>query len=168
MTNPKQNEITEFLRESNAIEGVRSFVAQLDSKLAFKYALSVELLSAKDILEIHRLLMNSLRPDIAGQYRRCAVMIGDEIKKYRGAEFIESQLTDLTNDIIASFKLEDSDREKACISAHVAFENIHPFEDGNGRVGRIIYNWHRLKLGLPLHIIHEGEEQNKYYEWFRK
>ena len=50
---------------------------------------------------------------------------------------------------------------------HIRFEKIHPFEDGNGRVGRIIMNYQRLKQGLPLLVIHVGEEQQEYYEWFR-
>jgi len=37
---------------------------------------------------------------------------------------------------------------------------------GNGRVGRILYNIHRLLLGLPIHVIHEGKEQKEYYTWF--
>ena len=49
---------------------------------------------------------------------------------------------------------------------HVIFEKIHPFRDGNGRVGRILYNIHRLLVGLPIHIIHEGVEQMEYYKWF--
>lgn len=48
------------------------------------------------------------------------------------------------------------------------FEKIHPFEDGNGRVGRMLYNINRLNAGLDLHIIHEGKEQIEYYKWFNK
>jgi len=58
-------------------------------------------------------------------------------------------------------------KEERSKQIHVAFEDIHPFVDGNGRVGRILYNIHRIKLGLPIHIIHEGEEQKEYYKWFK-
>ena len=51
---------------------------------------------------------------------------------------------------------------------HVWYEEIHPFADGNGRTGRMFMNWHRLKVGLPLLIIHKGEEQFSYYEWFKE
>lgn len=51
---------------------------------------------------------------------------------------------------------------------HVEFEDLHPFPDGNGRTGRILYNWHRIQLGLPVHVIHEGDEQYDYYQWFHK
>jgi Fic family protein len=48
----------------------------------------------------------------------------------------------------------------------VAFERIHPFRDGNGRVGRIIMNAQRLQAGLPILII-PASERRLYYEWFR-
>jgi hypothetical protein len=51
---------------------------------------------------------------------------------------------------------------------HINFEGIHPFEDGNGRIGRILMNLQRLSVGLPILIIHEGEEQFEYYKWFKK
>jgi DNA phosphorothioation-dependent restriction protein DptG len=62
----------------------------------------------------------------------------------------------------------DSDNERICKAYHIEFEGIHPFEDGNGRVGRILLNVHRISVGLPILIIHEGAEQMKYYEWFRE
>ncbi len=50
---------------------------------------------------------------------------------------------------------------------HVSYEKIHPFVDGNGRTGRMFMNWWRLTNGLPLLIIHEGDEQYNYYQWFQ-
>jgi len=47
---------------------------------------------------------------------------------------------------------------------HVEFENIHPFEDGNGRVGRILMNLQRIFSGMSVLIIHEGTEQQEYYK----
>ena len=50
---------------------------------------------------------------------------------------------------------------------HVDFEKIHPFADGNGRVGRILMNVQMINSGLPLITIHEGIEQQEYYRWFK-
>jgi len=60
---------------------------------------------------------------------------------------------------------EDLKESKNWKSMHIQFEKIHPFIDGNGRIGRILMNWHRLKLGLPIKIIIETEKYN-YYKWF--
>jgi fido (protein-threonine AMPylation protein) len=49
---------------------------------------------------------------------------------------------------------------------HIRFEKIHPFIDGNGRMGRMLMNWERAKSGLPVKIIWEAKK-GKYYEWFK-
>jgi Fic family protein len=48
---------------------------------------------------------------------------------------------------------------------HIMFESIHPFEDGNGRAGRILLNYLLISTGYPP-IILKGDEQNKarYYK----
>jgi Fic family protein len=48
---------------------------------------------------------------------------------------------------------------------HVLFETIHPFEDGNGRTGRIILNYFLISAGYPP-VILKGDEENKkkYYK----
>ena len=50
---------------------------------------------------------------------------------------------------------------------HIDFENLHPFRDGNGRTGRILMNIQMINSNLPLLIIHQGEEQQEYYKWFK-
>ena len=48
---------------------------------------------------------------------------------------------------------------------HLQFETIHPFNDGNGRIGRILINWQLLRLGFPQIIIRNKGKQ-KYYDTF--
>ena len=45
---------------------------------------------------------------------------------------------------------------------HAKFENIHPFADGNGRVGRLAMNYPLVLHGHPPIIIHE-EDRTEYY-----
>lgn len=161
-----KKEIKEFLQESNRIEGEYSSVADHDAYEAWNYAFKNRgKINIAYILEIHRLLMRHLRPDIAGKIRDCDVYIGGQRKPFISESLIEGELLmRVCFEIIMRGAL---DKRKKAKEVHIAFENIHPFQDGNGRVGRILYNIHRLKLGLLIYIIHSGEEQSEYYGWFR-
>lgn len=49
---------------------------------------------------------------------------------------------------------------------HLEFESIHPFEDGNGRTGRLLINFELLKNNIPPIVIPK-EERTKYFEFLR-
>ena len=51
-------------------------------------------------------------------------------------------------------------------SVYIEFERIHPFEDGNGRTGRLLINYELLKNNLPPVVIAK-EDRVKYFEFLR-
>ncbi|BBB31926.1 conserved hypothetical protein [Thermotomaculum hydrothermale] len=63
-----------------------------------------------------------------------------------------------------SFSLNEEQFISALCVSHAFFEEIHPFEDGNGRTGRILLNYILISKGFPLVII-KGLKSNKekYY-----
>ena len=179
-------DVTEFLEESNAIESVYSAEALVDARKAWDYAMSLKELKPDNILEIHRLLMKNIDPSIAGKYRNCGIWIGMQVKPFISYSLFKDELTTLCKKMQAEIdfgapfrslnkakgnKVRDLPVGGPALCAkecHVEFEGLHPFFDGNGRSGRIIYNWHRQQLGLPIHTIHTGDEQYAYYRWFER
>ena len=144
----------EFLRESNYIEDEYRPEALEDSVKAWRYTLQCKKMALEDVLRIHKQLMATIRPDIAGQLRRVNVRVGMWLAPNPGSvrRMLYQWLPEANSPSIMEEYLRD---------VHVMFERIHPFEDGNGRVGRILYNWQRVRNGLPIHVIHEGEEQRE-------
>lgn len=165
------SDIEEFLRESNAIEAVFDEDALLQAISAWHYLSTIQKLSVGDVLKAHKILMlhQPLMPNERGYFRQVTVRVGSEFKHFISVALLRDELEGLLHDMQNPELLPDDPRDydKLCRLHHVIFERIHPFVDGNGRVGRLLYLWQRLKLGLPVHVIHRGKEQMDYYQWFR-
>lgn len=168
-----KRDIKDFLMESNAIESVYSAESLEDSLKAWDYALKNKgKFDADYVLGVHGLLMQRLNPSIAGQFRDCDVWIGGERKVNLTPDGFRNIVGQWCLDFQEQLKhLKDysrENREKTAEQNHIKFEGIHPFADGNGRTGRLLMNIQRLLFGLPILIIHEGDEQMDYYRWFQK
>lgn len=157
----------EFLKESNAIEKEYSDEALEDSKTAYQVAFRKrKIVNVELIKEIHFELMKNLNKRIAGKIRRCRIYVGNAVN-YRECMKPKKIKKELENWCLM-FNKNVKEDYKDWKNQHIWFEKIHPFEDGNGRVGRILMNIQRLNMGLPILIIHEGKEQYDYYKWFKK
>jgi Fic family protein len=114
------------------------------------------------ILKLHQILMNSIRPD-AGIYRDHGVRIvganvptANYIKIPKLMENIVNEINTPPEDIITQVSI-----------IHSEFEKIHPFSDGNGRIGRLIMTAMLLKENLPPAIIKQ-EQKGDYYKYLKK
>ena len=74
-------------------------------------------------------------------------------------EDVDEEISDLLEEI--NFP---SEHKTITVAAyfHAKFENIHPFADGNGRVGRLALNYFLVCKNHPPIIIHE-EDRNEYF-----
>lgn len=134
----------------------------LKNKIIKKEPLSIPL-----ILEIHRTLtagayderryvVNGERP---GEFKKHDYVTGkNEVGS--APEDVENDLSDLLEEVNTIGKQSPL---KAGAYFHAKFENIHPFADGNGRVGRLAMNYLLVLHGHPPVIIHE-EDRRDYYE----
>lgn len=148
-----------FLRESNAIEGVYDELSLEQAKRAWVYLTNHKSLTEKRILITHKILMDGkLPPAQCGAWRTCDVWIGGrQGARWQSVPHLMSEWIKKANKI----------RISEIRSSHVEFEHIHPFIDGNGRMGRILMNWQRKMYGLNLEIIYE-DKKHEYYKWFQE
>lgn len=109
-------------------------------------------LRLKDVLEIHRLLMlATTTPQIAGKLREHQNWIGGNAFNPGRADFVPpapARVKDLMDDLVAFLNRADLPPLVQAAIAHAQFESIHPFADGNGRVGRAIIHVVLRRRGL--------------------
>ena len=119
-----------------------------------------------DLLQAHHTLMIGLITEV-GQYRQggVGVMSGEQVIHIAPPA---SQVPRLMNDLLHWLKHSpDHPLIKSCVF-HYEFEFIHPFADGNGRMGRlwqtlILSKWHPLFLSLPLESVIKDHQQAYYH-----
>jgi fido (protein-threonine AMPylation protein) len=168
-------EIKEILKHSNWIEQEYLDIALEDAIRAWKFAkANKDKIDINYVLKIHYLLLRHIRPDIAGKLRDCDIWIGGHKKWFISEALLKDELNQVLT-LINSSNFDKDKEEEYAKHCHVMFEAVHPFEDGNGRVGRILFNIHRLKMGLKPFMI-EGpkkgsnrltQAQFSYYLWFK-
>lgn len=124
--------------------------------------------------DIHKTLMNGnvRKPSIVGEYRKEQNYIG-KTDKTHSITFIPptpEKVPELMHNLI-SYINSPSDHNRPLVRTaiiHAQFETIHPFMDGNGRVGRMLipmYLYAQKQIDLPCFFISEVLERDKmrYY-----
>ena len=111
-----------------------------------------EHLSLSLIKELHLIVFKNSK-SFAGEFRKAGeeVVVRDGLGNIVHAGAPQTRVVSLLNELIRWY---DKNRKKypSLILAsvvHNQFENIHPFRDGNGRVGRILLNYILLQNKLP-------------------
>jgi Fic family protein len=121
-----------------------------------------EEISKELILLLHKMLIGNIDDLIAGRFRKTGeyVRVGTHIAPApeHVDRMIESLLLAYTSDHSLHFV------EKIA-SFHLEFETVHPFCDGNGRIGRVLMNFQLLRFGFPRVMIRDKEKKT-YYEAF--
>jgi Fic family protein len=148
--------IREFIRESNAIESVHDEAAVTKSLEAWDFLKSVDTLTHDTIKGGHELILEDRQPEIAGAYRNIQVHIGEQLPPPPVAVEgeMERLLTWTPSDPLAA------------LHWHIAFEHIHPFADGNGRIGRLLYLWQCSEQLDSEPIIWRADDREGYYDLF--
>lgn len=117
-------------------------------------------ISVSLILKLHRILMQNIRDDAAGRFRTNKewVCVGNHIGA--NPQFVHGFMSKLVEKYNASNDQYFLDK---IVYFHAEFENIHPFIDGNGRIGRLLINEQLDLLDLPPILILNKSKNEEYY-----
>ena len=117
-------------------------------------------LTVELILALHRILLSGINDSFAGRFRSGEewVRVGTHIGANPGF------VNDLVYKLVENYNRDDERELIAKIAYfHNEFEYIHPFCDGNGRIGRVLINQQLMKLGLPPILILAKSKFQDYY-----
>jgi Fic family protein len=114
------------------------------------------------ILFLHKMLISNIDESIAGRFRKQGeyVRVGTHVAP--APEQLEALLDAALLEYSANHKSYFLEKVS---HFHLDFEHVHPFNDGNGRIGRVLINYQLLQQGFPPIIIRDKEKQT-YYKSF--
>lgn len=110
-----------------------------------------------DLLEIHQRLLDATRDEhLGGVVREEQNWVGGSAFSPAGAEYIPpppEEVSGLLEDLIRFVNRDDLPVSMQAAIAHAQFETIHPFIDGNGRVGRCLIHVICRRRGLAQSVV---------------
>ena len=182
-----QAEVSEHVYNSNAIENstlsleetekilqqieLDRFITEREIFEAKNLARVVEYISHKalereldreTILLLHKMLLSNIRDEIAGRFRTLNEWV-------RVGSHVGSAPADIDDKMTAALVRYFADPTESIVRRvarfHLEFEAIHPFVDGNGRIGRVLVNYLFIREGyVPINITFV--DRSKYYDAF--
>lgn len=180
--------ITRSTYHSNAIEGNTLTYAETYAILYNDNSFKIEGKEPREIYEainhkkalelVFRNLQNNEEFD-ERLIKRINETINKDIKDTEGVRTIQvfiqgsehippepEKVPNLMNYFVYNYNHDEQDIFNKIARYHIEFEKIHPFENGNGRTGRLLLNYELLKNNLPPVVIAK-EDRVKYFEFLR-
>lgn len=155
-----QIDLDRFISEREIFEAknLARVVSYIDTK-AKEQELNLEV-----ILLLHKMLLANIRDEVAGRFRK-------ENEYVRVANHIApnpKEVVERLEKMLAEYNATSHENIiKRIARLHLTFEYIHPFIDGNGRIGRVINNYFLTREGfVPINI--KFIDRSKYYEAFKE
>uniref|UniRef100_UPI004047D08C Fic family protein n=1 Tax=Mariniflexile sp. TaxID=1979402 RepID=UPI004047D08C len=153
-----QIDLDRYINERELFEAknLARVVAYINQKATEK-ALSLE-----TMLLLHKMLISNIIDDIAGRFRNEDewVRVGNHIAPN------PKDVMELLKNMLVEYQINDTQNIVDRIAKlHLTFEHIHPFVDGNGRIGRVINNYTLTRENyVPINI--KFSNRKEYYEAF--
>ena len=132
------------------------------SKVFLQMLKKSEKITKELLLAWHKNIFDETKPDIAGKFRDYLVRVGPHLAPdWQNVENLIKNFIEFINKNKKMNPIELAGR------AHYQFEKIHPFGDGNGRIGRLLMNFILWHNGYPMLII-EYKKRKSYYKALQK
>lgn len=161
----EKNSVTSYSGDMNNLVAVcnqKMLFTRMISDLSNKVPLSTNL-----VKDYHKILMRGLYDGVrynkgerAGQFKKGDYCVGvSDVGSF--PEDVEEELNELMEEVNCEYTGPDQVITAAAYM-HAVFECIHPFADGNGRIGRMVVNYFLMLKGLPPINIFD-EDKMVYY-----
>jgi Fic family protein len=115
------------------------------------------------ILFLHKMLISNIRDEVAGRFRKDGEWV--RVGSYIAAD--SKEIVGHLEKMLAEYNGSGENIIKKIARLHLAFEHIHPFVDGNGRIGRVLNNYLLIREGfVPINI--KFIDRERYYDAFKE
>ena len=154
-----QIDLSRYVSERELFEAKNlAIVMEYINKRAKETELTKDLL-----LLLHKMLLGNINPDFAGRFRAPTEWV--RVGNYIAAD--PAEISELLGSMLTKLQINPHEHIiKRIAELHLTFEHIHPFCDGNGRIGRVINNFLLIKEGyIPINIAFTNRAD--YYQAFR-
>jgi Fic family protein len=114
------------------------------------------------LILLHRMLLSNIRDEIAGRFRRINEWV--RVGSHLGCP--PADIDDRISALLVEYNSDPSLPITERIARfHLEFETIHPFVDGNGRIGRVLNNYLLIRDGyVPINI--SFVDRSRYFDAF--
>ena len=137
---------------NNDVEDVVNYVRALDEAILLLEKLPI---CSRLIRKAHEILLSHTRGQEKqpGEYRSSQNWIGDALSTIKTARYVPPNVDDMKeaiSDLEKYINAEDDDMDVLIKAGliHYQFETIHPFLDGNGRIGRLLIVLYLMSKGI--------------------
>lgn len=166
-----QAEVSDTSQQSDDIAEVSRYLAANRRALQLLHELPI---SRRLILQVHRVLMEGVRGEdrLPGEFRQSPVWVGSPTDNPETARYVPP-LPEEIPDLFTDWERFINEPSRLpvlvrCALMHYQFETIHPFLDGNGRIGRLLIGlllMQEQRLTAPLLYI-SGYLENSRREYY--
>ena len=114
-----------------------------------------------DVLELHAVILDKIKQEWAGFYRTGPVAIAFTDHKPPSYKEVPKNMKEIVR--LLNKKAEGTKAIELVADIHHKFVHLHPFWDGNGRLGRLLMNIKLIQVGFPPTILRK-QERSLYYK----